>query len=140
MECNLATDKMVHRARDAREIWKETLQYIEDQISRPSYLSWFQDITPYFEGKHFVIETSSAFTTEWLRNRYYHIITNSLLRVDSSIAYIEFRTNCTDDYIYNPWEKKNGEGISRNILEVRLNEMEEKLDSILMIIKQKSNV
>ncbi|SDY62411.1 DnaA N-terminal domain-containing protein [Thermoactinomyces sp. DSM 45892] len=122
---------------DARVIWAEALMIIKEKVSQPSYQTWFCSIHPTVEENTFVLETSSAFAAEWLRNRYFHLITDALVEVVEEIRYVEIRSMLVEDI---PLAVAN-DGIhletqSQKSIYTRLRQMEEKLDTILFLLQR----
>ncbi|TCP70472.1 DnaA N-terminal domain-containing protein [Baia soyae] len=122
---------------DARVIWAEALTIIKEKVSQPSYQAWFCSIHPTVEGNTFVLETSSAFAAEWLRNRYFYLITDALVEVAAEIRYVEIRSTLLEDI---PLEFGNDdthmERQSQKSIYTRLRHMEEKLDTVLFLLQR----
>lgn len=123
--------------RDARNVWDQALNIIKEKVSQPSYKAWFCSIHPTVEENTFVLETSSAFAAEWLKNRYFHLITDALVEVAEEIRYVEIRSAFVEDL-----PPVVGNGIELKLqpqksIYTRLRQMEEKLDTILFLLQRK---
>jgi len=57
------------------DIWKETLQLVENDLSKPSFETWFQstELIAYYDD-YLIISTPNEFAKDWLQNRYIDLI------------------------------------------------------------------
>jgi len=61
------------------DIWKETLQLLEKDLSKPSFETWFKstELIAYYED-YLIISTPNEFPKEWLENNYIDLIKSHL--------------------------------------------------------------
>lgn len=61
------------------DIWKETLQLLEKDLSKPSFETWFKstELIAYYED-YLIISTPNEFAKEWLENNYIDLIKSHL--------------------------------------------------------------
>ncbi|MDK2822994.1 MAG: chromosomal replication initiator protein [Clostridia bacterium] len=60
-------------------IWKETLQLLEKDLSKPSFETWFKstELIAYYDD-YLIISTPNEFAKDWLQNRYIDLIKSKL--------------------------------------------------------------
>jgi len=61
------------------DIWKETLDLLEKDLSKPSFETWFKstELIAYYED-YLIISTPNIFAKDWLQNRYIDLIKSKL--------------------------------------------------------------
>ncbi|MFZ7102987.1 MAG: chromosomal replication initiator protein DnaA [Peptococcaceae bacterium] len=61
------------------DIWKETLQLLEKDLSKPSFETWFKatELIAYYDD-YLIISTPNDFAKDWLQNRYIDLIKSKL--------------------------------------------------------------
>lgn len=61
------------------QIWKETLQLIEQDLSKPTFETWFNStqLIAYYDD-YLIISTPNQFVQDWLRNHYMDLIKSKL--------------------------------------------------------------
>ncbi|TCS84508.1 DnaA N-terminal domain-containing protein [Tepidibacillus fermentans] len=71
---------------ESSDIWKQILAYIEGQISRPSFETWFQNSRGYIKDeRELIIEAENEFARDWLESRYMSLIDEAIDEVKSDI-------------------------------------------------------
>lgn len=71
---------------DNQELWQATLSKIEFNLSRPNFLTWFQQTGILNAEKNVVtIGVPNTFVKEWLENKYHKIILHALREISSDI-------------------------------------------------------
>lgn len=74
---------------DNQELWQATLSKIEFNLSRPNFLTWFQQTGILNVEKNVVtIAVPNTFVKEWLENKYHKIILHALREISSDIKEI----------------------------------------------------
>jgi chromosomal replication initiator protein len=67
------------------DLWKATLEKIEEKISKPSFDTWLKDTkAESLEGKTLTISAPNEFARDWLEEQYSQLISNILLEVTGS--------------------------------------------------------
>jgi len=67
---------------DHREVWKQALSVIQNQVNPQSYRTWFLPIEPLrVEGRKLTVQVPSQFFYEWLEEHYPHVIRQALSQV-----------------------------------------------------------
>lgn len=76
---------------EKQELWQNVLSKIELDISRPSFLTWFQEtgITHVDEGVATVC-VPNAFVKEWLQNKFHKTILHALRTISADIKDIQY--------------------------------------------------
>lgn len=76
---------------EKQELWQNVLSKIELDISRPSFLTWFQEtgITHLDEGVATVC-VPNAFVKEWLQNKFHKTILHALRTISADIKDIQY--------------------------------------------------
>lgn len=76
---------------EKQELWQNVLSKIELDISRPSFLTWFQEtgITHVDEGVATVC-VPNAFVKEWLQNKFHKTILHALRTIAADIKDIQY--------------------------------------------------
>jgi len=76
---------------EKQELWQNVLSKIELDISRPSFLTWFQEtgITHLNEGVATVC-VPNAFVKEWLQNKFHKTILHALRAISADIKDIQY--------------------------------------------------
>jgi len=64
------------------KIWTETLELLQDKISKPNFRTWLKDIVPLsFDGEAFVVAAKNAFVAEYLNLNQRSLLENTLTQV-----------------------------------------------------------
>ena len=76
---------------EKHELWQAALAKIELNLSRPNFLTWFQEtgITNIENGLATVF-VPNAFAKEWLQNKYHKTILHALREMESGIKDINY--------------------------------------------------
>lgn len=76
---------------EKQELWQNVLSKIELDISRPSFLTWFQEtgITRVDEGVATVC-VPNAFVKEWLQNKFHKTILHALRTISADIKDVDY--------------------------------------------------
>jgi hypothetical protein len=85
-----------------RNVWKLVLAHFEKSLSKPSYDTWFKNTFCIKREQTYTVYGSSNFVSEWLENRYTHLITKALKDVEATFDKIDF------DYISYLRDKEIG--------------------------------
>ena len=73
------------------EVWKDTLEKIEDKLSTPSFETWFQPTEMLgIKNNTALIEVPNEFAKDWLETRYSKLIKESLLEATNNSYEIKF--------------------------------------------------
>jgi chromosomal replication initiator protein len=73
------TCELVMLSANLSDLWQNALSVMEKQVSKPSFETWLKNTIPIdFSNHTMVIQVPNAFAKDWLENRYYNLITNSL--------------------------------------------------------------
>ncbi|OWZ83472.1 chromosomal replication initiator protein DnaA [Natranaerobius trueperi] len=73
------------------ELWSSTLEKLEQQLSKPSFETWFQSTEPVdLNEKQLFVSVPNEFTKDWLNSRYKTSIENSLKEVSGKALKIRF--------------------------------------------------
>ena len=76
---------------DLNDLWQKALSEIEKQISKPSFETWIKPTKPVsFDNLTMVIEVPNEFAKEWLENRYYDLIKDSVEEVTNKEVNLAF--------------------------------------------------
>lgn len=76
---------------DKQELWQATLAKIELNLSRPNFLTWFQETgIMNIENGLATIFVPNAFAKEWLQNKYHKTILHSLRELENNIKDINY--------------------------------------------------
>jgi chromosomal replication initiation ATPase DnaA len=125
---------------DIQKVWNDALKEIKDQISKPSFETWFKATKPLsLEGNTFVLEVPHAFAADWLKSRYGKMIEEVLQKVTGN-AEIKLKTAVG----YSEKEEKliydavTSEVDALGKIEDRLDRIEKKLDELLELLKNKA--
>ena len=83
---------------EKEELWQAALAKIELDLSRPSFLTWFQEtgIVNVHEGVATVC-TPNVFVKEWLRNKYHKIILHALRAITPDIRDLTYVIGRSED-------------------------------------------
>lgn len=92
---------------DKQEIWQTVLTKIELSISRPSFLTWFQDTgIANIERGEVTVCVPNGFAKEWLQNKFHKTILHTLREISPDIKEIV--------YIIGKIEGNNNQAIFKN--------------------------
>ena len=81
---------IVHKDK-IEEVWKDTLEKIEDKLSTPSFETWFQPTEMLgIKNNTALIEVPNEFAKDWLETRYSKLIKESLLEATNNSYEIKF--------------------------------------------------
>ena len=76
---------------EKHELWQAALAKIELDLSRPSFLTWFQDTGILeIDGGVATVFVPNNFAKEWLQNKYHKSILHSLREIYSDIKDINY--------------------------------------------------
>jgi transcriptional regulator with XRE-family HTH domain len=79
------------------DIWEKALQQIRQQISKPSFDTWFKTTSMKRESETFIIYCPNPFSAAWLHSRYASLIRKALEKVTGTSAFkLEFRNSLND--------------------------------------------
>lgn len=76
---------------EREELWQAVLAKIELNLSRPSFLTWFQEtgITALDDGVA-TVAVPNGFAKEWLRNKYHKTILHAIREISSDIKDVSY--------------------------------------------------
>ncbi|ACB83600.1 chromosomal replication initiator protein DnaA [Natranaerobius thermophilus] len=73
------------------ELWSKTLEELKQQLSKPSFETWFQSTEPVeMSSTDLYISVPNEFTKDWLNSRYKNSIENSLKKISGKQLKIKF--------------------------------------------------
>jgi chromosomal replication initiator protein len=76
---------------EKEKIWKRALAEIELSISRPSFLTWFQNTSIAEQNNDIiVVNVPNTFVKEWLSSKYHKIIIKALRALSPAIRNVEY--------------------------------------------------
>ena len=76
---------------EKQELWQATLAKIELNLSRPNFLTWFQETgIMNIENGLATVFVPNAFAKEWLQNKYHKIILHALRELENNIKDISY--------------------------------------------------
>ncbi|MFH0803718.1 MAG: chromosomal replication initiator protein DnaA [Candidatus Tagabacteria bacterium] len=76
---------------EKENLWERALAEIELSISRPSFLTWFQNTSIAGQNDDIVtLSVPNTFVKEWLSNKYHKVIINALRALSPSIRNVEY--------------------------------------------------
>lgn len=76
---------------EKQELWQAALAKIELDLSRPNFLTWFQQTGIMdIENGAVTVFVPNAFAKEWLQNKYHKIILHTLRELENSIKDINY--------------------------------------------------
>ena len=76
---------------DKDELWQATLAKIELDLSRPSFLTWFQETgIASIEGGTLTVFVPNGFAKEWLQNKYHKNILHAVREMSSDIRDVQY--------------------------------------------------
>ncbi len=76
---------------EKNQIWERALAEIELSISRPSFLTWFQNTSIAEQNNDIiVVNVPNNFVKDWLSNKYHKIIINALRSLSPSVRDVEY--------------------------------------------------
>ncbi len=75
------------------EIWNETLKLLENDVTKPTFDTWFKstELVAYY-GENIIIKVQNDFAKNYLKNNYTHIIKNHLESMLNQIVKLQFVT------------------------------------------------
>ena len=80
-----------------RELWQAVLAKLELDISRPNFLTWFQQTgIKEIENGTALVFVPNAFTKEWLQNKYHNSILHTLRVINHDVKGVSYIINKTD--------------------------------------------
>ncbi|MBB5173358.1 DnaA N-terminal domain-containing protein [Texcoconibacillus texcoconensis] len=59
---------------NGNEWWNKVLKKISNEISKPSFETWFANTEAEIEGNTVIVKASNAFAADWIENRYKDVI------------------------------------------------------------------
>jgi len=79
------------KKQDIKEIWKSTLGNIENQLSKPSFETWFKptEIVA-IQSNTIIIEVPNEFAKDWLKTKYSNLIKETLLKITDKSYQVKF--------------------------------------------------
>ena len=76
---------------DKEELWQATLAKIELNLSRPSFLTWFQDTgISHIDSGVATLFVPNGFAKEWLQNKYHKTILHAIREIASDVKDISY--------------------------------------------------
>src|SRR5690554_6607205 len=71
---------------ELNHIWQETLNKIKENLSNPSFNTWFSEAKPVKldENNRLLIEVPNDFIKDWLENRYLDLIAEIIFKLTSN--------------------------------------------------------
>ncbi len=73
------------------DLWSQTLEKMKEQLSKPSFETWFQSTEPVeYQNGHLYISVPNEFTKDWLNSRYKSAIEKSLKEITGESIRIKF--------------------------------------------------
>lgn len=78
---------------DLKKLWEKTLADVELQISKPNFLTWFQNsrlIEKNDESGVVTIGVSNNFSKEWIQSKYHKMILEILRNFDEGVNRVEY--------------------------------------------------
>lgn len=74
------------------ELWSKTLAILEDDLNHEIFDIWFKPTEPvFFDGKQLIVMVPNEFAQNYLRDRYYTLIKNTLqLLLNQDVIEVEF--------------------------------------------------
>jgi chromosomal replication initiator protein len=76
---------------EKENLWEKALAEIELSISRPSFLTWFQNTSITGQNDDIItLNVPNTFVKEWLSNKYHKVIINALRTLSPSIRNVEY--------------------------------------------------
>lgn len=96
---------------DKEELWRSVLAKIELGISRPNFLTWFQETgISKCESGSVIISVPNSFVREWLQNKYHKNILHLLREMNPEIKEISYIIGKIDRVVpqlnTKEWQKK----------------------------------
>lgn len=86
----------VHKDQQQTNLWDQALKLIAREIKSAAYNTWFQETKGSYDGETFVIECANEFSTDWLYERYAHVVLKAAEQVTGSDQVkISFQTRKT---------------------------------------------
>ncbi len=75
------------------EIWNETLKLLENDVTKPTFDTWFKstELAAYY-GENIIIKVQNDFAKNYLKNNYTHIIKNHLESMLNQTVKLQFVT------------------------------------------------
>src|SRR3989344_5042986 len=76
---------------DKEELWQAALAKIELSLSRPSFLTWFQETgISHIDSGVATVFVPNGFAREWLQNKYHKTILHAIREISSDVRDIHF--------------------------------------------------
>jgi transcriptional regulator with XRE-family HTH domain len=84
-------------------IWQKMQEWIRDQISEPSYRTYFEPTHAFLDGSgELIVQCATPFQAEWLFSRYMHLIITALDTVtgrsDLKLRFLHSSRYCEDKH------------------------------------------
>lgn len=98
---------------DKDELWQAALAKIELNLSRPSFLTWFQETgISHIEGNTATVFVPNGFAKEWLQNKYHKTILHAIREIFSDVRDISYVIGKRDGA--HPYAAKGEQGKRRH--------------------------
>lgn len=122
-----------------KDIWKQACERIAEQISRPSYETWFKATeAETLEGNTLVVVAPNDFAADWLANRYGSISTTWVREVTGNDELeVKFVSPGADEFPLEPPAPRDSIYQAVKRVESRMDALERKIDHLLQILDQK---
>jgi chromosomal replication initiation ATPase DnaA len=82
---------------DVNELWSLVLKHIQNQISRPSFETWFQPTQAELHKDRLTIICPNEFSADWLNNRYERLILETIRMITNEtptgVEYVVDKSN-----------------------------------------------
>lgn len=76
---------------DIKKIWQSTLDNIEDQLSKPSFETWFKPTEILaIQNNTIIIEVPNEFAKDWLKTKYSNLIKETLIKITNNSYQVKF--------------------------------------------------
>ncbi len=76
---------------DSKELWDKCLTHIESNVSKANFNTWFKNTSIMKEdGGVIFIGVPNEFVKDWLKNKFHHLITETLLQFASEVRAVEY--------------------------------------------------
>ena len=86
---------------EKEELWRAVLAQFELTVSRPNFLTWFQETgISKFEGGVVNVSVPNSFVREWLQNKYHKTILHSLRELNSDIKEVTYTIGKVDHSVH----------------------------------------
>ncbi|WP_018249403.1 chromosomal replication initiator protein DnaA [Orenia marismortui] len=76
---------------EIKEIWSATLSSIEEELSKPSFETWFKPTEILaIQNNTIIIEVPNEFAKDWLKTKYSNLIKETLLKITNKSHQVKF--------------------------------------------------